>query len=88
MPHTQDIVSIKNFSKYFGSIQAVMDVSFSVKKGEIFAFLGANGSGKTTTIRSLLGIYSATDTASRGWNTKTASACVNFYPLQHVENLS
>lgn len=54
-----DFITIKNFSKSFGKKKAVDDLSFEVKKGEIFAFLGANGSGKTTTIRTLLGIYSA-----------------------------
>lgn len=54
-----DFITIKNFSKSFGNKKAVDDLSFEVKKGEIFAFLGANGSGKTTTIRTLLGIYSA-----------------------------
>lgn len=52
-------ISIQNYSKSFGSHQVIKDLSFEVKKGEIFAFIGANGSGKTTTIRSLLGIYQA-----------------------------
>lgn len=50
-------ITIENLSKRFGSTQAVDDLSFEVRSGEIFAFLGSNGSGKTTTIRSLLGIY-------------------------------
>jgi ABC-2 type transport system ATP-binding protein len=52
-----DAVTIKNFSKSFGDKKVIDNISFSVKKGDIFAFLGANGSGKTTTIRSLLGLY-------------------------------
>ncbi len=52
------LISIKNFSKSFGDNEVIDDLSFEVYKGEIFAFLGANGSGKTTTIRCLLGIYS------------------------------
>lgn len=56
----EDTVSIRNFSKSFGVKQVVTDLSFEVKRGEIFAFLGANGSGKTTTIRCLLGILKAT----------------------------
>lgn len=51
------MIEVKNFSKNFGSTKAVSDLSFDVKSGEIFAFLGSNGSGKTTTIRALLGIY-------------------------------
>ena len=42
-----------NLTKKFGDNEAVKDVSFSVKKGEIFGFLGPNGAGKTTTIRML-----------------------------------
>jgi ABC-2 type transport system ATP-binding protein len=51
------MIDIRNFSKAFGPKTVVADLSFNVGKGEIFAFLGANGSGKTTTIRCLLGIY-------------------------------
>jgi ABC-2 type transport system ATP-binding protein len=50
-------ISIKDFYKSFGSQQAVADLDFQVDKGEVMAFLGGNGSGKTTTIRCLLQIY-------------------------------
>ncbi|MBL8014672.1 MAG: ATP-binding cassette domain-containing protein [Candidatus Doudnabacteria bacterium] len=50
-------ISVTNFSKNFGYKQVIHDLSFEVEQGEIFAFLGANGSGKTTTLRTLLGIY-------------------------------
>ena len=53
----QPIIEVKGFSKRFGAVPVVLDLSFEVQRGEIFAFLGANGSGKTTTIRTLLGIY-------------------------------
>jgi len=49
-------VEAKNLSKRFGSFTAVDDISFQVRKGEIFGFLGANGAGKTTTIRMLCGL--------------------------------
>lgn len=49
-------ITIRNFSKSFGDNQVVTDLNFDVQRGETFAFLGANGSGKTTTIRCLLGI--------------------------------
>lgn len=52
-----DIISVKNFRMLFGKTEVIKDLSFSVKKGETFGFLGSNGSGKTTTIRALLGIY-------------------------------
>lgn len=50
-----NILEIKNLSKRFGEIQAVNDISFSVKKGELFAFLGINGAGKSTTISMVCG---------------------------------
>ena len=48
-------VQIKNLSKSFGTVKAVDDLSFSVKKGEFFAFLGVNGAGKSTTISIMCG---------------------------------
>ena len=44
------IIDIKGLCKNFGQVKAVQDLSFSVKKGELFAFLGVNGAGKSTTI--------------------------------------
>ena len=55
----KDIILIKNFKLSFGNKEIIRGLSFNVKKGEIFGFLGSNGSGKTTTIRALLGIYQA-----------------------------
>lgn len=52
-------IKVKDFSKSFGEIRAVQNLSFNVQDGEVFAFLGTNGSGKTTTIRCLLKIYQA-----------------------------
>ncbi len=45
-----NIIEIRNLSKSFGEIKAVNDLTFSVKEGELFAFLGVNGAGKSTTI--------------------------------------
>ena len=50
-------VEVDQIAKSFGSTQAVTDVSFVVRKGEIFGLLGPNGAGKTTTIRMLLDIF-------------------------------
>ena len=50
-------ITIKDFEISFGNKKIIDSLSFEVKKGEIFGFLGSNGSGKTTTIRALLGIY-------------------------------
>lgn len=49
-------VDVKDLSITFGTFKAVDHISFSVKRGEIFGFLGANGAGKTTTIRMLCGL--------------------------------
>lgn len=56
----QPIVSIRDFNLRFGDKQIITDLSFNIQPGEVFAFLGANGSGKTSTIRSLLTIYKPT----------------------------
>lgn len=53
-------IFVENLEKKFGDFTAVNKITFSVKKGEIFGFLGANGSGKSTTIRMLCGIITPT----------------------------
>jgi ABC-2 type transport system ATP-binding protein len=55
-----DAISVQDLEKRFGTFCAVDKITFSVKKGEIFGFLGANGSGKSTTIRMLCGILTPT----------------------------
>ena len=50
-----NIIEIEHLSKSFGDVRAVQDLSFRVKKGELFAFLGVNGAGKPTTINILCG---------------------------------
>lgn len=69
-------IKIENFSKAFGEVQAVKDLSFEVHDGEVFAFLGTNGSGKTTTIRCLLKIYQA-DSGNLLINDKEYSESLN-----------
>jgi ABC-2 type transport system ATP-binding protein len=53
-------IEVRELTKKFGSFTAVDKVSFSVKRGEIFGFLGANGAGKSTTIRMLCGLLQST----------------------------
>lgn len=69
-------ISIKDFSKSFGEVKAVQNLSFDISDGEVFAFLGTNGSGKTTTIRCLLKIYQA-DTGKLLINGKEYSENLN-----------
>ncbi len=58
------IIKIDNFRMDFGGKTVIKDLSFEVYRGEVFGFLGSNGSGKTTTIRALLGIYQPTSGSS------------------------
>ena len=51
-----NIIKISHLHKSFGEVKAVNDLSFRVKKGELFAFLGVNGAGKSTTISILCGL--------------------------------
>ena len=53
---TENIITVKNLVKKFGSFVANDHLTFDVKKGEIFGFLGANGAGKTTAIKILCGL--------------------------------
>lgn len=57
---TQSIISVRGLTKKFGDFTAVDQISFDVRPAEIFGFLGPNGSGKTTTIRMLLGLLTPT----------------------------
>lgn len=50
-----NIIEIEHLSKSFGEVKAVQDISFQVKEGELFAFLGVNGAGKSTTISIICG---------------------------------
>lgn len=51
-----NVISVNHLVKAFGSFRAVDDISFTVRRGEIFGFLGANGAGKTTAMRILSGL--------------------------------
>ena len=50
-----DILEVRHLVKCFGDVTAVDDLSFRVREGELFAFLGVNGAGKSTTIHILCG---------------------------------
>jgi ABC-2 type transport system ATP-binding protein len=51
------MIEVENLTKYYGMFPGILDVSFSIKKGEIVGFLGPNGAGKTTTMRILSGFF-------------------------------
>lgn len=57
----ENVIEVSHLVKAFGSFRAVDDISFSVKRGEIFGFLGANGAGKTTAMHILTGLNQPTD---------------------------
>ena len=59
-PGNESVVEVRNLSKKFGAVQAVNDLSFTVRPGRVTGFLGPNGSGKTTSRRVLLGLVGAT----------------------------
>jgi ABC-2 type transport system ATP-binding protein len=54
--NTSHVIEAESLSRHFGSFKAVNEISFQVKKGEIFGFLGANGAGKTTAMKMLTGL--------------------------------
>ncbi|MEZ7497724.1 ABC transporter ATP-binding protein [Flavobacterium sp. Arc3] len=74
----EKIIEVKNLSKKFGSFTAVDNISFEVYKGEIFGFLGANGAGKTTAMKMLIGISrpSSGEATVAGFDVKTATEMV------------
>ena len=55
----ETVLKINNLSKNYGNLQAVKNVSFEIKRGEVYGILGPNGSGKTTTLAVILGILQA-----------------------------
>jgi ABC-2 type transport system ATP-binding protein len=75
---TQNVIEVENLTKMFGDFTAVDAISFIVKKGEIFGFLGANGAGKTTAMKMLIGISNPTS-----GNAKVAG----FDVLKHAEDV-
>ncbi len=69
----ENVIHVENLTKMFGDFTAVDAISFEVKKGEIFGFLGANGAGKTTAMKMLIGISTPTSGEANvaGFNVNT-----------------
>ncbi len=61
----ENVIEVEHLVKAFGDFHAVDDISFSVRRGEIFGFLGANGAGKTTAMRILTGLSQPTSGSGR-----------------------
>lgn len=69
----ENVIEVEHLVKAFGDFHAVDDISFSVKRGEIFGFLGANGAGKTTAMHMLTGLNQPTSGTGRvvGYDIRT-----------------
>jgi ABC-2 type transport system ATP-binding protein len=70
------IIAIQNLTKDFGPVRAVDDLSFDIDEGKVVGFLGPNGSGKTTTLRSLVGLVTPT----------TGTAVINGVPYTELHD--
>ncbi|PXX31271.1 ABC transporter ATP-binding protein [Arenibacter sp. ARW7G5Y1] len=73
-----NMIQVENLTKMFGDFTAVNNISFEVGKGEVFGFLGANGAGKTTAMKMLIGISKPTHGAATvaGYNVLTEAELV------------
>jgi ABC-2 type transport system ATP-binding protein len=71
-------ITVRNLTKKFGDFTAVNDVSFDVSRGEVVGYLGPNGSGKTTTMRMLLGLLQPTSGSATvfGYDIKTQAELI------------
>ena len=82
METTSNVIEVRNLTKIYNQTKVVNDVTFSVKKAEIFGFLGPNGAGKTTTIKAMLGlIFSETG------EIKINGLDINIYGKQVKKNI-
>ena len=72
-PTNDNVIEVEHLVKAFGTFHAVDDISFTVKRGEIFGFLGANGAGKTTAMHILTGLNQPTSGTGRvaGYDVRT-----------------
>ncbi|MGL4521594.1 MAG: ABC transporter ATP-binding protein [Bacilli bacterium] len=61
------MLKVENICQHFGSVQVLNDISFELQKGQVLGFIGRNGAGKTTFLRTLLGIYDL-PSGSITWN--------------------
>lgn len=91
-----DVIKVKNLSKFYSNLKAVDDLTFSVKRGTVFGLLGANGAGKSTTIECILGTKKADsgDVSVLGMNPTTnrkklfEQVGVQFQESHYQENIN
>jgi ABC-2 type transport system ATP-binding protein len=80
------MLTVHNLTKYFGNKKAVDGVSFEIKKGEIFTLIGPNSSGKTTIIKSIIGLLAPTsgtitvDMYDVVKNPEKSKSCIGYIP--------
>ena len=55
-----EIIKMNNLTKYYGKARGIIDLNLAINEGECFGFMGPTGAGKSTTIRTLLGLISPT----------------------------
>lgn len=72
----EDVIVVRNAERRFGDFQAVKGISFTVRRGEVFGLLGANGAGKSTTFRMLCGLLPASggELSVAGYDLRRAAA--------------
>lgn len=86
----EQCIRVRNLTKSFGNRKVVDDLSFDVKAGEVFALLGHNGAGKSTTIDLLLGLKTPDAGSARIWNMDAAKSRKQVFErvgvqLQHTQ---
>ena len=75
----ENVIISKGLTKRFGGFTAVDAITFEVKKGEIFGFLGANGAGKTTAMKMLIGISNPTEQQTENVSRNKRRSSTNDY---------
>ena len=75
---SEHAIEARNLTRRFGAFTAVNAITFDVAKGEVFGFLGANGAGKTTAIRMLIGLLAPSDGEARvaGYDVATEAEAI------------
>src|SRR6266849_732397 len=79
-PDHEAIIASQGLTKHFGKLVAVDQLNLEVKRGDVFGFLGPNGSGKTTTIRMLLGLLRPTSGTAQLFGLDTATRLQQILP--------